>query len=70
MSTGIVKWFNGTKGYGFITPDSGESDVFVHISEVEKAGLPHLNEGQKVSFEIATNRGRQSAANLVIVDEA
>ena len=67
-TTGKVKWFNDAKGYGFITPDDGSGDVFVHISEVEKAGLSQLNEGQKVSFEIATNKGKQSAANLNLVD--
>jgi CspA family cold shock protein len=57
MSTGTVKWFNPTKGYGFIQPQGGGQDVFVHISAVEKAGLSTLNEGQKVEFEIVSNRG-------------
>jgi CspA family cold shock protein len=59
-----VKWFNPTKGYGFIQPDNGGKDVFVHISAVEKAGLSSLNEGAKVSFEAKDNRGKTSAENL------
>ena len=64
MATGIVKWFNPTKGYGFIQPDNGGKDVFVHISAVEKPGLSNLNEGAKVSYEVVTNRGKESAENL------
>lgn len=64
MAQGTVKWFNATKGYGFIQPDNGGPDVFVHISAVEKAGLRSLNEGQKVSYEIVTERGKSSAGNL------
>ena len=64
MATGIVKWFNGQKGYGFIQPDNGGKDVFVHISAVEKAGLSGLNEGQKISYEVVANRGKESAENL------
>lgn len=64
MITGTVKWFNATKGYGFIAPDEGGSDVFVHISAVEKAGFNKLDEGQKISFEIVENRGKKSADNL------
>ena len=64
VATGTVKWFNPTKGYGFIQPDSGGKDVFVHISAVEKAGLSSLNEGAKVSFEEMSNRGKTSAENL------
>ena len=56
MTTGTVKWFNGQKGYGFIQPDSGEKDVFVHISAVESAGMRGLVEGQKVSFEVTADR--------------
>ncbi len=68
MSTGTVKWFNSMKGYGFIEPEDGEQDVFVHISAVERAGMRGLNEGQKISYEIATEDGRTSAANLKAVD--
>lgn len=64
MATGTVKWFNGQKGYGFIQPDSGGKDVFVHISAVERAGLGSLNEGDKVSYEVVANRGKESAENL------
>jgi CspA family cold shock protein len=64
MPTGTVKWFNATKGFGFIQPQEGGKDVFVHISAVERAGLNGLNEGQKVSYEIATERGRSAAVNL------
>ena len=66
MTTGTVKWFNGQKGFGFIQPNDGGNDVFVHISAVERAGLRTLAEGQKVSFEIVTDRmrGKSSADNL------
>ena len=67
MATGTVKWFNPTKGYGFIAPESGGSDVFVHISAVERAGLNGLNEGQKVSYELASNKGKTSAENLKLI---
>jgi cold shock protein len=68
MNTGTVKWFNATKGYGFIQPDAGGQDVFVHISAVERAGLRGLNEGQKVSYEIVADRrsGKSSADNLQV----
>src|SRR6516162_9972 len=66
MSTGTVKWFNPTKGYGFIQPQGGGQDVFVHISAVERAGLSTLNEGQKVEFEVVSNRGKSSAENLKV----
>ena len=64
MATGTVKWFNATKGFGFIQPDGGGNDVFVHISAVERAGLSSLNEGTKVSYEVKENRGKMSAENL------
>ncbi|MBC8792737.1 MAG: cold-shock protein [Tagaea sp. CACIAM 22H2] len=67
MATGKVKWFNATKGYGFIAPDGGGKDVFVHITAVEKAGLRGLNEGQSVSFEMLTERGKTAAGNLKVV---
>ena len=68
MPTGTVKGFNSIKGYGFIEPDDGGKDVFVHISAVERAGMGTVNEGQKISYEIATERGKTSAANLQAVD--
>lgn len=65
MSVGTVKWFNATKGYGFIEPEDGSKDVFVHISAVERAGLSGLNEGQKVQFELQQGQnGKSSAENL------
>ncbi|MBA8880497.1 MAG: cold-shock protein [Phyllobacterium sp.] len=68
MATGTVKWFNSTKGYGFIQPDTGGADVFVHISAVERAGLRGLNDGQKVNYEIVQDRrsGKSSADNLSV----
>jgi len=67
MAIGTVKWFNPQKGYGFIQPQDGGKDVFVHISAVERAGMSTLNEGQKVSYEIARDRGKEAAANLSVV---
>ncbi len=64
---GTVKWFNPDKGFGFIAPQDGGKDVFVHISAVQRAGLQTLNEGQKVSFEIVTDRGKQAAGDLKTV---
>jgi CspA family cold shock protein len=66
MSTGTVKWFNGQKGFGFIQPDDGGKDVFVHISAVERAGMGNLNEGQKISYDVVADRrtGKSSADNL------
>ena len=69
MSVGTVKWFNSVKGYGFISPDDGSKDAFVHISAVERAGLPGLAEGQRVEFELHPGKnGKSSAENLVLVD--
>ena len=67
MANGTIKWFNPNKGYGFIQPEDGSKDVFVHISALERAGIQSLNEGQKVSFETATNKGKISAANLKLL---
>jgi CspA family cold shock protein len=66
MNTGVVKWFNSQKGFGFIQPENGDKDVFVHISAVERAGMANLNEGQKISYDIVTDRrsGKLSADNL------
>jgi CspA family cold shock protein len=69
MAKGTVKWFNATKGFGFIQPEGGTKDVFVHISAVERAGLSHLDDGQKVTFDLERGRdGRESAANLALAD--
>ncbi|MEX2644534.1 MAG: cold-shock protein [Acetobacterales bacterium] len=69
MATGTVKWFNPTKGYGFIQPDNGGKDAFVHISAVEGAGMSTLREGQKVSFDLTAGRnGKESAENLKALD--
>ncbi len=64
MATGTVKWFNQTKGFGFIQPEDGGNDVFVHISAVERSGLKGLNEGQKVNYELQEDKGKTSATNL------
>ena len=66
VASGTVKWFNPTKGYGFIAPAGGGPDVFVHISAVERAGLSTLNENQQIEFEIVSDRGKQSAGNLKV----
>lgn len=70
MTTGTVKWFNAQKGFGFITPETGGTDAFVHISAVERAGLSDLREGQKVSFELVADRksGKMAVANLQLAD--
>jgi CspA family cold shock protein len=70
MATGVVKWFNPTKGFGFIQPDQGGSDVFVHISALDGLGLKTLNEGQRVSYELQTQRGKTAAGNLKLLDAA
>jgi CspA family cold shock protein len=64
MATGTVKFFNNQKGFGFITPSDGSKDVFVHISAVERAGMSTLNEGQKISYDVVNERGKNAAANL------
>ena len=66
MASGTVKWFNRQKGYGFIQPDTGGKDVFVHISAVEKAGLNDLREGEKVTYDVVPNKGKESAENLKV----
>jgi len=69
MAHGTVKWFNATKGFGFIQPEKGSKDVFLHISALERAGLTHVDDGQKVTFDIESGRdGRESAANLALVN--
>ena len=67
MATGTVKWFNSVKGYGFISPDGGNVDVFVHISAIEKAGLPSLTNGQRIEFEVIKENGKQYASNLKLL---
>lgn len=66
MASGTVKWFNATKGYGFITPDEGGKDVFVHITAVQAAGLQGLKDGQRVSYDLTSERGKTAAANLKV----
>tara|TARA_B100000941_G_C28037921_1_gene318224 strand:+ start:184 stop:390 length:207 start_codon:yes stop_codon:yes gene_type:complete len=66
MATGTVKWFNPTKGYGFIEPEDGGKDVFVHISAVQAAGMTSLEEGQKLTYDVDENRGREAASNLQV----
>ena len=68
MLTGKVKWFNSQKGYGFISPDNGTKDIFVHISAIEKSGISSLNENDKVSYDEARNNGKISAANIKLLD--
>ncbi len=69
METGIVKWFNGVKGYGFIQPKNGGADVFVHITALQKAGITNLEEGQNIEYELITTRGKVSAGNLRLIDK-
>lgn len=64
MASGTVKWFNSTKGYGFIAPDEGGNDIFVHVNAVQQAGLTGLRDGQKIAYEVVQNRGKSSAENL------
>jgi CspA family cold shock protein len=68
LALGTIKWFNSQKGYGFIRPQDGGKDVFVHISAVERAGMGTLKEGQKIRYEIAPDRGKDAAANLALAD--
>ena len=68
MTNGTVKFFNTSKGFGFIAPDDGSDDVFIHISELEKSGINQLNDGQKVTFEVVSNKGRSAAANVQLQD--
>lgn len=68
MATGTVKWFNPNKGYGFIAPDAGGNDVFLHVSAVERAGIDRLDDGQKVSYEVIDSRGKEAADELKLVD--
>ncbi|MCF8474311.1 MAG: cold-shock protein [Emcibacter sp.] len=67
MATGTVKWFNTNKGYGFIAPDDGGKDVFVHITELEKSGIRQLDDGQKIRYEVAENRGKEAAASIQLI---
>lgn len=67
MATGTVKWFNTTKGYGFIQPDEGGKDVFVHVTAVERSGLKGLRDGQKISYDVVSDRGKSAAANLRVL---
>lgn len=68
MAVGTVKWFNPTKGFGFITPEEGSKDVFVHITAVQKAGMTGLTEGQRIEYDMITERGKTAAGNLRLID--
>lgn len=68
MTTGIVKWFNPTKGYGFVQPDDGGNDVFIHISKLEEKGIANLQEDQKISYDIEESRGKTAATNIELID--
>ena len=68
MANGTVKWFNSTKGFGFVKPDDSSADIFIHISAVQKAGLQTLDEGQRISFDIEDNKGRKAAGNISLID--
>jgi len=67
MATGTVKWFNSQKGYGFVVPDEGGKDVFLHITALEKIGMKHIDEGAKISYELKTDKGRTSADNIAVM---
>ncbi len=67
MATGTVKWFNATKGYGFVKPEQGGEDVFIHITALETAGISNLNEGQRISYELVTNKGKTSAIDVKLI---
>ena len=69
MANGKIKWFNPKKGYGFIEPDDGDKDVFIHISALEKAGIKFLNENQKISYEVNQTKGKLSAGNIKLLDQ-
>lgn len=66
-TTGVVKWFDYTKGYGFVSPDNGSKDVFIHKSAVEEAGIDRLNDNQKIKFDIVASQGKQSAGNIELI---
>lgn len=68
MATGVVKWFNSNKGYGFVQSEQDGKDVFIHITALERAGITNLQEGQRISYELATNKGKTSAVNIKVLD--